>query len=189
MKKIKDIRVIVAYVISVLITFAIVMYLTSCSAEYHKMKFIHKGGKITCDTTYLTKTDTIKGKDGKDSIIYLRVPCNCPDLIAPKPKWKTKWMDRVERKKYNDSLRHVEKMYKILSEENKKLAKINVRLEEQKTKQNRTNQRFGFKNHKQDKKTENKKNRNQQMVWYFGIFFVILIIILLIIKFLKRFLW
>jgi hypothetical protein len=184
-----DIRVIIAYIFSVVILFFLMMYLTSCSAQYHQRKFIKKGGSIKCDTTYITKIDTIKSKDGKDSLIFIDVPVKCPELTAPEPKWKTKWMDRVERRKYNDSLRHIEKMYKFLIKENIKLKKQNAKIEKEKTKQNRTNQRFGFKNHRQDKKTENKKARNEQMVWYFAIIFVILVFIILIISFLKKLLW
>tara|TARA_R110000868_G_scaffold168322_1_gene403026 strand:+ start:2018 stop:2464 length:447 start_codon:yes stop_codon:yes gene_type:complete len=76
------------------------MFLISCSPNYHMRKFIKKGGKINNDTTIVTLTDTIKGKDGKDSIIYRQVSVECPELIAP----PTRFEIRYRYKTVHDSL-------------------------------------------------------------------------------------
>jgi late competence protein required for DNA uptake (superfamily II DNA/RNA helicase) len=84
---------------------------SSChDAKFHLDKFYKKGGVITCDTIYVKKTDTltIKGVDGKDSLIYITttVPCNCPKATV-----KTRWSVRFDNKRFKDSLKIISGMY------------------------------------------------------------------------------
>jgi hypothetical protein len=85
--------------------------LTSChDAKYHLDKFYKKGGVITCDTIYVSKTDTlvVKGKDGKDSLVYItkQVPCNCPQATV-----ETRWKTRFDNKRFADSMKYMARMY------------------------------------------------------------------------------
>jgi hypothetical protein len=60
-------------------------------------KFINKGGVIKNDTTIVTLTDTIKGADGKDSIIYRQVSVNCPELQAPLTRYEIRYQYKTLR--------------------------------------------------------------------------------------------
>jgi len=80
--------------------------LISCSAKFHQRKFIEKGGKIICDTTVVTVNTIIKGKDGKDSIIYREVSVKCPELQAPLTRYEIRYKyktirDTLKLIKYN----------------------------------------------------------------------------------------
>jgi len=96
------------------------MFLISCSAKFHQRKFIQKGGKIICDTTVVTVTDTIKGKDGKDSIIYRQVSVKCPELQAP----LTRYEIRYRYKTIRDTLRLIKYNTKWKVKEDVKQARI-----------------------------------------------------------------
>lgn len=147
--------------------------LNSCGPQYHLEKFYKKGGKITCDTVYVTKTDTvrIKGKDGKDSLIYITttVPCNCPEATV-----ETRWKTRFDNKRFRDSLKVMSKMYR----DSLKYM----------TKQNRVNQKFGSKQHKQTEKTERTQLRqeNKSFPWLWLFIALSLVSTFLIIKQFKR---
>ena len=98
----------VRYVI-VLLLASVVLH--SChNAKYHLDKFYDKGGVITCDTTYVSTTDTVyvKGADGKDSLVY--IVKNTP-AICPKATVETRWMVRFDNKRFKDSLKIVSNMY------------------------------------------------------------------------------
>ena len=43
----------------------------------------------------------IKGKDGKDSLIYVttQVPCNCPEATV-ETRWQTRWQTRFDNKRF-----------------------------------------------------------------------------------------
>jgi hypothetical protein len=93
------------------LTIILIAFLTSChDAKYHLDKFYKKGGVITCDTIYVSKTDTlvVKGKDGKDSLVYItkQVPCNCPQATV-----ETRWKTRFDNKRFADSMKIIAKMY------------------------------------------------------------------------------
>ncbi len=87
------------------------LMLGSCSRQYHFDKFIQKGGVIEPKIEWktVTKTDTIKGKDGLDSVIY------CIDSIpfaVYETKYVPKWQIRFDNKRFEDSLKHIRLMYK-----------------------------------------------------------------------------
>jgi hypothetical protein len=167
-----DIRYILILLITFIISGFLLFSLNSCGPQYHLEKFYNKGGKITCDTVYVTKIDTlrIKGKDGKDSLIYITttVPCNCPEATV-----ETRWRTRFDNKRFNDSLKIMAKMYK----DSLKYA----------AKENRVNKKFGSKEFKQTQKTERTQLRqeNESFPWLWFFIAIILITILLIIKHFK----
>jgi hypothetical protein len=123
------------------IVFILTALLTSChDAKYHLDKFYSKGGVITCDTIYVSKTDTlvVKGKDGKDSLIYItkQVPCNCPQATVV-----TKWKTRFDNKRFKDSMEIISDMYQ---DSLKALVKINKQDNKSQTKQIKYKERAGF---------------------------------------------
>ena len=122
----------------VLIMMALLM---SChDAKYHLDKFYKKGGVITCDTIYVSKIDTlvVKGKDGKDSLIYIttQVPCNCPQATV-----ETRWKTRFDNKRFADSMKYMARMYEDSLKAATKQNKQNNKAE---TKQIKYKERTGF---------------------------------------------
>ena len=82
----------------------------SCSKEFHFQKFIDKGGKIEPEIEWKTviKTDTIKGKDGRDSIVY---QTDSIPYAVYETKYVSKWQIRFDNKRFEDSLKHIRLMY------------------------------------------------------------------------------
>lgn len=83
--------------------------LNACrTAQDHLNLFYKKGGKIDIKTDTIKLTDTVKGKDGKDSLIYR-------DSIVPVPYpvIKTRWQVRAENRKAKDSLNFELKKQKL----------------------------------------------------------------------------
>jgi hypothetical protein len=118
-----------------------VSLLMSCrDAKYHLDKFYSKGGKITCDTIYVEKIDTlvVKGKDGKDSLIYItkQVPCNCPQVTI-----ETRWKTRFDNKRFADSMEVIADMY---ADSLKAATKQNKQNKKAETTQTKYEERSGF---------------------------------------------
>ena len=150
------------------VVLVIMTLLTSChNAKFHLDKFYKKGGVITCDTIYVEKTDTLvlKGKDGKDSLIYIttQVPCNCPEATV-QTKWQTRWQTRFDNKRFKDSLKIMARMY---DDSLSAAVKINKQDNKADTKKTKYTERSGF-------------------PWWMLFLAVILIAILFIIKQFKR---
>jgi len=106
-------------------------FLISCSAKFHQRKFIQKGGKIICDTTVVTVNTTIKGKDGKDSIIYRQVSVKCPELVAPPTRYEIRYQyktlrDTLKLIKYNTKYKYKEAV-KTIKNDKKKSFGYNLR--------------------------------------------------------------
>lgn len=102
-------------------------FLISCSAKFHQRKFIQKGGKIICDTTMVTVNTTIKGKDGKDSIIYREVSVKCPELQAPLTRYEIRYQyktirDTLKLIKYNTKYKYKEAIKTIKNDKRKGFA-------------------------------------------------------------------
>ena len=102
-------------------------FLISCSAKFHQRKFIQKGGKIICDTTIVTVNTTIKGKDGKDSIIYREVSVKCPELQAPLTRYEIRYQyktirDTLKLIKYNTKYKYKEAIKTIKNDKRKGFA-------------------------------------------------------------------
>jgi hypothetical protein len=107
------------------------LILVSCSPNYHMRKFINKGGVIKNDTTIVTLTDTIKGKDGKDSIIYRPISVQCPELVAPPTRFEIRYKyktirDSFETVKYITKFKYKEAV-KTLKNEKKSSWGFNLR--------------------------------------------------------------
>jgi hypothetical protein len=96
------------------VVFLLLSIAVGCSdarqAQNGLKKFYKNGGVITCDTIYVSKTDTlvVKGKDGRDSLIYItkQVPCNCPQATV-----ETRWQTRFDNKRFKDSMKIMARMY------------------------------------------------------------------------------
>lgn len=102
-------------------------FLISCSAKFHQRKFIQKGGKIVCDTTMVTVNTTIKGKDGKDSIIYRQVSVKCPELQAPLTRYEIRYQyktirDTLKLIKYNTKYKYKEAVKTLKNDKRKGFA-------------------------------------------------------------------
>ena len=101
-------------------------FLISCSAKFHQRKFIEKGGKIICDTTLVTVTDTIR-VNGKDSIIYRQVSVKCPELQAPLTRYEIRYQyktirDTLKLIKYNTKYKYKEAVKTIKNDKRKGFA-------------------------------------------------------------------
>jgi hypothetical protein len=106
-----DVRHIITLIFATIISIVLLFMVSSChDAKFHLDKFYKKGGVITCDTIYVKKTDTltIKGVDGKDSLIYITttVPCNCPKATV-----ETRWKIRFDNRRFTDSMKIISGMY------------------------------------------------------------------------------
>lgn len=155
------IRGILYYVIGFALFLFIVMFLSNCATpnpakqKKHYDKFVYYGGKIDTVEKTVTITQTVKGKDGKDSLIYIDVIVPCPEAkIEYKDRWYIRRMDKQER----DSLKHAEDMLKLEIKRLKKQGSVDVKIEKEKTKQARS-----------DAKTAKHKNKNtgwrNPMIW------------------------
>ena len=123
-----------AFKIISLICLLIILFLTlgSCSKQYHFEKFIDKGGKIEPKIEWKTetKTDTIKGVDGKDSIVfrYDSIPFAVYDI-----QYIPKWQVRFDNKRFEDSLKHIRKMYDMKVDSVDKVGKNAVKIVQSKS--------------------------------------------------------
>ena len=125
MKKIIYIGLIICYSF-------IIIALASCKPSYHMKRYIKKGGVIDTVERIITITDTIKGKDGKDSIIYKDVEVDCPEPII-----KTRWKTKIEYKYRKDSLKDKRIKYIDSLKYALKQSVINLKTEKAKQKTNR----------------------------------------------------
>ena len=104
-------------------------FMISCSAKFHQRKFIEKGGKIICDTTVVTVNTIVKGKDGKDSIIYREVSVKCPELQAPLTRYEIRYQyktlrDTLKVIKYNTKYKYKEAVKTIKNDKKKLIIEI-----------------------------------------------------------------
>ena len=105
--------------------------LVSCSPNYHMRKFIKKGGVIEQTEKVITLHDTIKGKDGKDSIIYRQVSIECPKLVAPPTRYEIRYRyktirDTLKLIKYNTKYKYKEAVTQAKNTKKRGLA-FNIR--------------------------------------------------------------
>lgn len=149
----------------------LILILCSCSATQHLNKFYKKGGKIEQVEKTVTIHDTIKGKDGKDSIIFRTVNVECPEPII-----KTRWKVRFNNKRFLDSLKVIRIQYK----DSLRYALRTLRIE----------LKNDYKTVKSNDKTKRTTTRqeNKRSWWLFWLGLAVGIIIMLIIKILIRYL-
>lgn len=107
--------VFVIFALSAMIIFA---SLVSCSANYHYGKFIKKGGKI--DTTKrVVEVEKLVKVHGKDSVIKLKIPVNCPEVQIPPTRQEIRYKYKLKR----DSIQTVRYVTKWKTKEVKIKAK------------------------------------------------------------------
>jgi hypothetical protein len=97
-------------------------FLYGCSANYHFTKFLNKGGKIDTISKVVTVEKTIK-VNGKDSIIFVQMPLNCPEVQIPPTKQEIRYKYKLKR----DSIETVRFVTKWKTKEVVKLAKAKER--------------------------------------------------------------
>ena len=98
----------------VLITF----FLYGCSASYHFGKFIKKGGTI--DTTErIVSVEKVIKVNGKDSIVLVEMPLNCPEIQIPPTRQEIRYKYKIQR----DSIKTVRYVTKWKTKEVVKVAK------------------------------------------------------------------
>jgi hypothetical protein len=97
-------------------------FLYGCSANYHFTKFLNKGGKIDTTERIVTVEKTIK-VNGKDSIIFVQMPLNCPEVQIPPTRTEIRYKYRLKR----DSIETVRFVTKWKTKEVVKVAKIQQR--------------------------------------------------------------
>jgi hypothetical protein len=108
-----------------------VLYLLyGCSANYHFTKFLNKGGKIE------TKTDTVQVQqtiriNGKDSIILVEMPLNCPEVQIPPTRTEIRYKYKLKR----DSIETV----RYITKWKTKLVKIEKKAEVKQASKSRIN--------------------------------------------------
>jgi hypothetical protein len=93
-------------------------FLYGCSANYHFTKFLNKGGKIDTISKVVTVEKTIK-VNGKDSIIFVQMPLNCPEVQIPPTRTEIRYKYRLKR----DSIETVRFVTKWKTKEVIKVAK------------------------------------------------------------------
>jgi hypothetical protein len=94
-------------------------FLYGCSANYHFTKFLNKGGKIDTTERVVTVEKTIK-VNGKDSIIFVQMPLNCPEVQIPPTRQEIRYKYRLKR----DSIETVRYVTKWKTKEVIKVAKV-----------------------------------------------------------------
>jgi hypothetical protein len=103
-------------------------FLYGCSANYHFTKFLNKGGKIDTTERIVTVEKTIK-VNGKDSIILVEMPLNCPEVQIPPTRTEIRYKYRLKRDSI-ETVRYVTKwktkLVKIEKKAEVKKVKINV---------------------------------------------------------------
>jgi len=99
--------------------------LYGCSANYHFTKFLNKGGKIDTISKVVTVEKTIK-VNGKDSIIFVEMPLNCPEVQIPPTRTEIRYKYKLKR----DSIETVRYVTKWKT----KLVKIEKKAEVKKAK-------------------------------------------------------
>jgi hypothetical protein len=111
-----------AFLLGALWIVGMLYFLYGCSANYHFTKFLNKGGKIDTTERVVTVEKTIK-VNGKDSIIFVQMPLNCPEVQIPPTRQEIRYKYRLKR----DSIETVRFVTKWKTKEVVKVAKIHKR--------------------------------------------------------------
>jgi bacteriorhodopsin len=121
-----------------------VLWMTSCATpnaakqKKHYDKFIYYGGKIDTATRTVTTEVLVKGKDGKDSTIYVDVQVDCKEAqIEYKDRWHIRRMDKAER----DSMKHVEQVLRMQLKQRDRDNKEQTKQAKEETKQTKAENR------------------------------------------------
>lgn len=113
-----DFRKILIIILGSLWLWLMISILYGCSANYHFGKFIKKGGTI--DTTErIVSVEKVIKVNGKDSIILVEMPLNCPEVQIPPTKQEIRYKYKLQR----DSIETVRYVTKWKTKEVVKVAK------------------------------------------------------------------
>ena len=113
-----DFRKILIIILGSLWLWLMISILYGCSANYHFGKFLKKGGTI--DTTErIVSVEKIIKVNGKDSIILVEMPLNCPEVQIPPTRQEIRYKYKIQR----DSIETVRYVTKWKTKEVVKLAK------------------------------------------------------------------
>jgi hypothetical protein len=105
-----------------LIALLLIIGFYSCSASYHFGKFLKKGGTIDTTERIVSVEKTIK-INGKDSIITVLMPFNCPEVQIPLTRQEIRYKYKIQR----DSIETIRHVTKWKTKEVVKLAKVQKR--------------------------------------------------------------
>jgi hypothetical protein len=83
------------------------MLFYSCSANYHFGKFLKKGGTIDTTERIISVEKVIK-VNGKDSIITVLMPLNCPEIQIPLTRQEIRYKYKIQRDSI-ETIRYVTK--------------------------------------------------------------------------------
>jgi hypothetical protein len=162
----------VAIVVTVLALFLVYSCDTAKQAIKHHKKAEKLGYVYKCDTTYIDVPKIVKGKDGKDSLIYVPTPCNCPEIEPPKTQREIKWKYKYDFKQQKARDAFVIDSLSKIHEKELKLAKIKGKSDKTAIKNNIKTE------------TANNKSYNLTLI-VFGIVGSLFLLLLLFIKFKK----
>jgi hypothetical protein len=113
-----DFRKILIIILGSLWLWLMISILYGCSANYHFGKFLKKGGTI--DTTErIVSVEKVIKVNGKDSIILVEMPLNCPEVQIPATRYETRLEYRLKR----DSIKTVRYVTKWKTKKVVKVAK------------------------------------------------------------------
>ena len=111
-----------AFLLGALWIVGMLYFLYGCSANYHFTKFLNKGGKIDTTERIVSVEKTIK-VNGKDSIIFVQMPLNCPEVQIPPTRQEIRYKYRIQR----DSIETIRYVTKWKTKEVVKVAKVHKR--------------------------------------------------------------
>jgi hypothetical protein len=113
-----------AFLLGALYIVGMLYFLYGCSASYHFGKFLKKGGTI--DTTErIVSVEKVIKINGKDSIIFVQMPLNCPEVQIPPTRQEIRYKYRLKRDSI-ETVRFVTKWKTKLVKIEKKAEKVNV---------------------------------------------------------------
>lgn len=163
----KTISFVTALILSVL-GLLLVVSLSSCDTAKQAIKHHNKAESLgyvyKCDPVTITLRDTIKGKDGKDSIVEVFVKVPCPKAEPPKTRWEIRHIAKAER----DSMKHLENMLKLRNKLLEDSLDGLLKIEKQKTEQV-----------KSDNKADVKINKPFPWNWFFACVIVMAVLVTL----------
>jgi len=114
-----DFRKILIIILGSLWLWLMISILYGCSANYHFGKFLKKGGTI--DTTErIVSVEKVIKVNGKDSIILVEMPLNCPEVQIPPTRQEIRFKYKIKR----DSIETIRYVTKWKTKEVVKVAKV-----------------------------------------------------------------
>jgi hypothetical protein len=113
-----------AFLLGALYIVGMLYFLYGCSANYHFTKFLNKGGKIDTISKVVTVEKTIK-VNGKDSIIFVEMPLNCPEVQIPPTRQEIRYKYKLKR----DSIETVRYITKWKVKEHTRTVRIEKKAE------------------------------------------------------------